>query len=68
MFTGVYMDRPRDEAHAILFKGQSNVALIAKECGCSVDQLQQSFRQYVAANPIDEDVWRGDIEICWPWS
>ncbi len=62
------MNRPRHEAHSILFKGQSNVALMAREVGCSLEDLQESFRVYVAHNPIDPDIWQGDIELGWPWS
>jgi len=58
----------RLEAHQILFRGQSNVALTARELGCSLEDLQQSFQAYVAANPIDESVWQGDIEMGWPWA
>lgn len=58
----------RLEAHQVLFRGQSNVALMARELGCSLEDLQASFAQYVAMNPIDENVWRGDIELAWPWA
>lgn len=58
----------RLEAHQILFRGQSNVKVMANKLGVSLEDLQQSFREYVAANPIDEDVWRGDIELGWPWA
>lgn len=58
----------RLEAHQILFKGQSNIALMAREVGCPLEDLQASFRQYVAANPVDENVWQGDIELGWPWA
>ena len=57
----------RDEAHAILFKGQSNIDQMATKLGVPLSDLQQSFREYVARNPIDEDIWRGDIELGWPW-
>ena len=57
----------RDEAHLILFKGQSNVALMARDVGCSLGDLQESFRHYVKGNPIDPDVWRGDVEPSWPF-
>ena len=58
----------RLEAHQILYKGQSNVRLMAKDLGCTLEDLQESFRAYVAENPVDEGVWQGDIELGWPWA
>ena len=57
----------RLEAHQILFRGQSNVRLMATELGCTLEDLQASFRAYVAKNPVDDNVWQGDIELGWPW-
>lgn len=56
------------EAHQILFKGQSNVKQMANKLGITLEDLQQSFREYCAANPVDENVWQGDIELGWPWA
>ena len=56
------------EACQVLFKGQSNVKIMANRLGVSLEEMQQTFRDYCAANPIDEDVWRGDIECGWPWA
>lgn len=56
------------EAHQILFKGQSNVKQMANKLGLTLEDLQQSFREYCEANPIDESVWQGDIELGWPWA
>lgn len=56
------------EACQILFKGQSNVKIMANRLGISLEEMQQTFRDYVAQNPIDENVWRGDIELSWPWA
>ena len=58
----------RLEAHQILFKGQSNVKQMANKLGITLEDLQQSFRKYCTANPIDETVWQGDIELGWPWA
>lgn len=55
------------EAHQILFRGQSNVRVMATELGVSLESLQASFRAYVRMNPIDDNVWQGDIELGWPW-
>ena len=58
----------REEAHATLFKGQANVAKMAKQLGISTEELKVSFRAYAKAIPMDEDVWQGDILISWPWA
>ena len=55
------------EGLQILFKGQSNVALMAKKLDMPLETLQEEFRQYVKVNPIDPDVWKLDIEINWPY-
>ncbi len=41
---------------------------MANRLGLSLEEMQQTFREYVARNPVDEDVWRGDIELGWPWA
>ena len=58
----------RLEAHQILFRGQSNVAQMAASLGCPLGELQASFRQYVAENPINPEVWRGGVELAWPYA
>tara|TARA_B100000925_G_scaffold282100_1_gene254600 strand:+ start:1499 stop:1684 length:186 start_codon:yes stop_codon:yes gene_type:complete len=55
------------EALQILYKGQSNVALMAKQLNMPLETLQEEFRQYVEVNPIDSDVWKRDIEVSWPY-
>ena len=55
------------EALQILYKGQSNVALMAKKLDMPLETLQEEFRQYVEVNPIDSDVWKRDIEVSWPY-
>lgn len=56
------------EACQVLFRGQSNVKLMANQLEITLEEMQRLFREYCAANPIDEDVWRGDIEMGWPWA
>ena len=56
------------EGLQILYKGQSNVALMAKQLDMPLETLQEEFRQYVKVNPIDSDVWKLDIDICWPYT
>ena len=41
---------------------------MATTLGVELADLQQSFREYVAANPIDDAVWQGDVELAWPWA
>jgi len=62
------MKTPIDEALIVLFRGQSNVKLMATDVGISLEEMQRLFREYVAKTPIDPDVWVGDIEVSWPYS
>ena len=57
-----------EDALTILFRGQSNVKVMANDVGISLEEMQQLFRDYVAKTPIDPNVWKGDIEISWPYS
>lgn len=56
-----------DEALIVLFRGQSNVKIMANEVGVTLEEMQQLFREYVARTPLDPDVWAGDVEIAWPF-
>lgn len=56
------------EACQILFKGQSNVKIMANRLGITLEEMQQTFREYCDANPIDENVWQADVELGWPWA
>jgi len=47
----------RAEAHALLFKGQTNVARLALELGTTLDDLQGPFRAYVAEQPPAPTNW-----------
>ena len=57
-----------EDALVILFRGQSNVRVMATDVGISLEEMQQLFREYVARTPVDPNVWQGDIEISWPYS
>jgi hypothetical protein len=57
-----------EDALTILFRGQSNVKVMANDVGISLEEMEQLFRDYVAKTPIDPNVWKGDIEISWPYS
>ena len=56
------------EACQILFRGQSNVKGMANKLDMTLEGLQEEFRVYCKSNPIDEDVWKGDTELNWPYS
>ena len=56
-----------EEALELIYRGQCNVAVKAKEICVSTEELKRLFRVYAMQRPIDEDVWRGDVELGWPW-
>ena len=56
------------EACQILYKGQSNVKLMADRLGVSLEEMQELFGKYVAQNPISDEAWKKDIDISWPYS
>ena len=56
-----------EEALELIYRGQCNVAVKAKEIGVSTEELKRLFREFAVQRPIDEDVWRGDVELGWPW-
>ena len=58
----------QEEAIDLCFRGKSNVAHAAADVGCSLEELKEAFCKHVAETPIDEDVWRGDVEVSWPWA
>ena len=49
-----------------LYQGKGNAAKLAAAAGISKTELQQVFRGYVEARPIDDDIWRKDVELSWP--
>tara|TARA_B100000073_G_scaffold322006_1_gene303001 strand:+ start:22 stop:216 length:195 start_codon:yes stop_codon:yes gene_type:complete len=55
------------EALVVIYKGQSNLAVMAKELNIPLETLQAKFREYVKSTPIDPDVWKGDVEMAWPF-
>ncbi len=50
-----------------LYEGQTNVAVQAAELNMTKTELQQVFRDYVSKRSIDDDIWRKDVEISWPY-
>lgn len=61
------MDIELSEALQILYQGQSNVALMARKLDMPLPKLQQLFKEHVRRNPIDPDLWKGDVELSWPF-
>ena len=61
---GYVMEEALDE----IYRGKCNVAVKAKEIGVSTEELKRLFRVYAMQRPMDEDVWRGDVELGWPWA
>ena len=41
---------------------------MANRLGITLEEMQQTFRKYCDANPIDENVWQADVELGWPWA
>ena len=56
------------EACQVLYRGQSNVKLMANDVGISLEEMQSEFRLYVKGNPLTPDAWQKDVEVSWPYS
>lgn len=52
----------------LIYRGQTNVAVKAKEEGVSLEEMKRLFCVYVSQRPIDPDVWQADVELGWPWA
>ena len=50
-----------EDALDLIYKGQSNVAVMAKKVGITLEEMQCLFRKYVSERPIDPDVWQADV-------
>lgn len=57
-----------EEALGLLYRGQTNVAVKAKELNIPLNKLKQLFNAYVHQNPISDDAWNADIELGWPYA
>ena len=57
-----------EDALDLIYRGQTNEAVKAKETGVSLDEMKRLFNVYVKQRPIDPDVWKADVELSWPWS
>ena len=56
------------QAVQILYKGQNNVQLMATQMGVSLGEMKAALNEYVAATPVDEDDWQGDVNPSWPYA
>ena len=61
------MKIPLEEALDLCYRGQTNVAHAAKSVDMPLADFQQAFRLYVSKTSVDADLWKGDVEISWPW-
>ncbi len=57
-----------EDALDLIYKGQTNVAVISKEIGVPFEEMKRLFKLYVNQRPIDPDVWKADVDLSWPWS
>lgn len=57
-----------ENALDLIYKGQTNIAVMAKKVGVSLDEMKRLFNVYVKQRPIDPDVWQADVELGWPWA
>jgi hypothetical protein len=56
-----------EEALGLLYKGQTNVAVKAKELELPLPQLKQLLKDYIKQIPLTDDAWNSDIELGWPY-
>ena len=51
----------------MLYKGQTNVAVKAKELEMPLAGLKKALTAFIKTNPVDESVWTRDFELSWPY-
>jgi len=56
-----------EDALDLIYKGQTNVAVMAKKVGVTLEEMQRLFNLYVKQCPLDPDIWQADVELGWPW-
>ena len=56
-----------EEALYVLYKGQTNVAVKAKELEMPLADLKKALTAFIKTNPVDESVWTRDFELSWPY-
>ena len=56
-----------EEALYVLYKGQTNVAVKAKELEMPLADVKKVLTAFIKVNPVDESVWTRDFELSWPY-
>ena len=56
-----------EEVLGLIYKGQTNLAVKAKELNLPIPKLKQLLNNYISMNPITDDAWNADIELGWPY-
>lgn len=56
-----------EEALGLLYRGQTNVAVKAKELKLPLPQLKQLLTNHIKQIPLTDDAWNSDIELGWPY-
>jgi|OM-RGC.v1.035469907 hypothetical protein len=57
-----------EQALDLIYQGQTNVAVIAKEIDVPFEEMKRLFKDYVAQRPYDPAAWeQEDLELSWPW-
>jgi hypothetical protein len=56
-----------EEALYELYKGQTNVAVKAKELDMPLSVLKTTLSRFIRSRPVDEDVWLRDFQLGWPY-
>ena len=56
-----------EEALGLLYKGQTNVAVKAKELDIALPLLKTLLNKHITQNPLTDDAWNADIELGWPY-
>ena len=56
-----------ERALSELYRGQTNVAVKAKELNIPLKELQQTLIEYINRTPIDPTAWSNDIDLVWPY-
>lgn len=50
-----------------LYQGRTNVATQAALIGMPKEELQEIFRDYVSSRNLDDDIWKKDVDLAWPY-
>jgi len=56
-----------EEALYALYKGQTNVAVKAKELDMPLEALKKHLTAFIESLPVDESVWQRDFQLGWPY-